>query len=905
MTLLLDKTFDAETVGSAPSGWAEVAGYTGLNKYTVQNAPAGMSGRSLKGVERVGADSYFASPTFTRQTSGTLYIGWWQKVGTVASGKQWAYVRAQDGSSFIAGTYIDNTTVVGWYGSGGASTVNLKTNVASNDVLYICMAIDLTAKKVKWWVNGTLYDNSGSWYSTLGTGTPAVDRLWLDTYTPNSHTGDNYLDNFKASTTAPISTAPSSGTLYGSGTHSGVVCGPTIYGSSVLVCSGGSVNIVERSADGGTTWADITANCQITDLGGGDWKVVDTRPTLGSQAATFGSAVKYRTTSSGGEAFILDGSAPSPTTAVSVTPNIDQDAVIHAQLEAGRAYRNGLGTNYVPTSSMLQPGQWLMHDAYGFWKYTAMGWSNASDHLTHCSNQWTYIKGLAQSSGPASGLLCLDGNTAAVETDAHFRPILHALECARLLRATGDGTAVTLAADMISYCQTWAKNGIDKLPRASQTYGGWNANSQTAWQASHAYSVGDLVRPVSTNGRSYRCQTAGTSGGSAPTWPTSAGGTVTDGSVVWKETTRTATHFAHIYTVSGSISSSSTSYLMNKELAVAAALAMLMAESTATDFFTGGSYRSTAQAIIDGNIDTALSCFTNSDGSMPYSDGTGMASGLTQNDTLYGAFCTSTVATIQKIGLTSDWQVAPFLSKSLDFLETGNYSTEPLACIHRTGLGSGMSPGGDIAFRFAAYTILSRSNPTRNLIYQTCFNDPATGYPTDYTQYGGGTAYSGAALEDIFDGLTLEAAVTTATTDLATRGSATATGRAAADKITDTATRGSASFTGRSAAAAGSTNDPANRGSASFAGRSAPDKITDSTTRGSAAFAGRAAAETLGGVTDTATRGAFTANGRGAVDRTPGAALRRPFFAPLDLASVTAPLDVVAVTAPLDMDVEA
>ena len=55
------------------------------------------------------------------------------------------------------------------------------------------------------------------------------------------------------------------------------------------------------------------------------------------------------------------------------------------------------------------------------------------------------------------------------------------------------------------------------------------------WQSLHVYSAGDLVKPVTSNGHYYRCVTAGTSGATAPTWPITWWGTVTDGTVGWRE----------------------------------------------------------------------------------------------------------------------------------------------------------------------------------------------------------------------------------------------------------------------------------------------------------------------------------------------------------------------------------
>lgn len=55
-----------------------------------------------------------------------------------------------------------------------------------------------------------------------------------------------------------------------------------------------------------------------------------------------------------------------------------------------------------------------------------------------------------------------------------------------------------------------------------------------AWQATHAYVIGDQRRPTVANGHYYQVSVAGTSGSSQPTFPTN-GGSVIDGTVVWED----------------------------------------------------------------------------------------------------------------------------------------------------------------------------------------------------------------------------------------------------------------------------------------------------------------------------------------------------------------------------------
>lgn len=55
-----------------------------------------------------------------------------------------------------------------------------------------------------------------------------------------------------------------------------------------------------------------------------------------------------------------------------------------------------------------------------------------------------------------------------------------------------------------------------------------------AWEVATAYTLGQSVQPTLGNGFRYECTTAGTSHAvTEPTWPTTIGDTVSDGTAVW------------------------------------------------------------------------------------------------------------------------------------------------------------------------------------------------------------------------------------------------------------------------------------------------------------------------------------------------------------------------------------
>ena len=67
----------------------------------------------------------------------------------------------------------------------------------------------------------------------------------------------------------------------------------------------------------------------------------------------------------------------------------------------------------------------------------------------------------------------------------------------------------------------------------STTVGTVSTATVSAAATSTAYALGAQIKPAATPLYIYQCTTAGTSAGSAPTWPTTVGATVTDGTVVW------------------------------------------------------------------------------------------------------------------------------------------------------------------------------------------------------------------------------------------------------------------------------------------------------------------------------------------------------------------------------------
>lgn len=62
----------------------------------------------------------------------------------------------------------------------------------------------------------------------------------------------------------------------------------------------------------------------------------------------------------------------------------------------------------------------------------------------------------------------------------------------------------------------------------------FEGNNPAAWVASTSYSLNDNAQATTYDGYSRKCITAGTSGGTEPSWNNTIGGQTNDGSVVWE-----------------------------------------------------------------------------------------------------------------------------------------------------------------------------------------------------------------------------------------------------------------------------------------------------------------------------------------------------------------------------------
>ena len=149
-------------------------------------------------------------------------------------------------------------------------------------------------------------------------------------------------------------------------------------------------------------------------------------------------------------------------------------------------------------------------------------------------------KTLADYTQPGGGTYNEVKRVTAVEASM----TIHDLSPTNLSRALYGGTSVVTEAPVVGELVQVFPNAVSpfaNMPKSSvaPTVATPGATAPTRANTT-AYALNAAVVPATANGFYYRATTAGTSGGTVPTFPTTIGATVTDGTVVWTCAGKTA-----------------------------------------------------------------------------------------------------------------------------------------------------------------------------------------------------------------------------------------------------------------------------------------------------------------------------------------------------------------------------
>lgn len=260
------------------------------------------------------------------------------------------------------------------------------------------------------------------------------------------------------------------------------------------------------------------------------------------------------------------------------------------------------------------------------------------------------------------------------------------------------------------------------------------ANSNIPWQASHAYASGEIVKPITSNSRTYRCIVAGTSNSSAPTWPTTDQATVTDGGVTWRCTSTTKNTSWATYTNNGTTypAVGSADLDPNQIAEEAAAWSMLTTDPASTTF-NAGTYKTKAETRIT-DVTSLLQTIQVSRGWISLGTPIPPSDGRTMYDSLYAAYSISAMVTLLKItpslchADTTRW-----LNYVLDWSDS-TLSIEPLFAAHYSATGE-VGPA-EVEWRGGAYDLLQRTDPLDDWGYLGAFNFSRTGRHGYYIDSG-------------------------------------------------------------------------------------------------------------------------------------------------------------------------
>ena len=143
-------------------------------------------------------------------------------------------------------------------------------------------------------------------------------------------------------------------------------------------------------------------------------------------------------------------------------------------------------------------------------------------------NAWsasTYYPSFTSFTAPASAF-----STAGTLTTCTVTITDHGLETGSLI--TVSGLTGTIAGTHNFNTVATGPVAVTRISSSQFSYT-INATTQIATGTATIQRREVTITPITKNGRKYTCTTAGTSGATEPTWPTTVGNTVTDGTAVW------------------------------------------------------------------------------------------------------------------------------------------------------------------------------------------------------------------------------------------------------------------------------------------------------------------------------------------------------------------------------------
>ncbi len=144
----------------------------------------------------------------------------------------------------------------------------------------------------------------------------------------------------------------------------------------------------------------------------------------------------------------------------------------------------------------------------------------------------------------------IGGYAVGVQVQSTDTPSTIATNIANAVNGANSGrlpvTASAASGAVTFSCATAGVRGMQHVlfVDTSRIAPGVTASWYATWAATTPYALGAMVVPATANGYYYKCTTAGSSSASAPTWSTTIGSTVTDGTVTWTCWGKTATSSA-------------------------------------------------------------------------------------------------------------------------------------------------------------------------------------------------------------------------------------------------------------------------------------------------------------------------------------------------------------------------